>query len=420
MAGAKSRLLPLSIPFGFFVAAAVFHLAFWLLLALAAPDLPDFLGGPGTLLAALHLLTLGVLAMAAIGASLQLLPVATRSSVGAVWPGHLLLVLMIVGVLLLAWGMAMVDSASMLLGAGVVSAAFAIFFVLIAGNLMRTSEITPVLAYAWAAQASLAALAGLGIGLIVDFDVAIFWDHRTVTLLHALIASFGFMGLLVLGYSHILIPMFALAGPISDGKSLAILFLALAAIFLGCLALILASDGLLLFAFALGLVTALLYGRTMLDLLKRGMRKNLGVSLLLIRLSWALLPTSLVLGAGLVAGLWTQEHWTLFGFLVLVGWLLSFLLGVLQRILPFLASMHSATGGAAPILLSRLTPQRPLILHAGCHMAALLAVVAGLVAGQDWLIRAGALIGAMGALAFLIFVVEVLRRLLRHRAPSAG
>ena len=44
----------------------------------AAADWPGFAGGLGWPLAALHLVTLGVLAMTAIGASLQLLPVATR------------------------------------------------------------------------------------------------------------------------------------------------------------------------------------------------------------------------------------------------------------------------------------------------------------------------------------------------------
>ncbi|HRH88244.1 MAG TPA: hypothetical protein PLO41_15460, partial [Rubrivivax sp.] len=81
LAGATSRLLPMSVPFRFFAAATGFHGLAWLALLVAAPDVPRFAGGLGWPLAALHLLTLGVLVMTVLGASLQLLPVATRQAV---------------------------------------------------------------------------------------------------------------------------------------------------------------------------------------------------------------------------------------------------------------------------------------------------------------------------------------------------
>ena len=81
IAGAASRLLPASIPFRFFGAAVAYHLLAWIVLFAGAQSVPRFAGGLGWPLAALHLVTLGVLAMTAIGASLQLLPVATRQPV---------------------------------------------------------------------------------------------------------------------------------------------------------------------------------------------------------------------------------------------------------------------------------------------------------------------------------------------------
>lgn len=415
MAGAKSRLLPLSVPMRFFLAAAVFHLAFWLLLAAVAADLPEFVGGPGPILAALHLLTLGVFAMAAVGASLQLLPVATRHAAGAIWPCHLLSLLLIAGVPVLAWGMATIEQSAMLLGAGALAVGFVVYLILMADNLMSSLEFANVLPYTWAALACLVIFVALGLGLIVDYGADIFSGHRTVALLHALVAIFGFMGLLVIGFSYILIPMFALAGSVSDTRSLAVLGLALAAIFAGFVALLLDAAWLFLLAFAAGLATALLYGQIMRGLLKNGMRKRLGLSFLLIRVSWLLLPASLLFGAGLGAGLLPQDYWTLFFFLVLVGWLLTFLLGVLQRIVPFLASMHSARNGAPPVLLSQLTPERPLMLHAACHFIALSAVAIGIAIDHSELVRIGALAGALGGLCFLVFVIEILRRLAKHR-----
>ena len=76
LGGAKGRLLSASIPFRFFGSAVFFYALAWLALFWAAPSVPTFAGGLGWPLAALHLVTLGVLVMTAIGASLQLLPVA--------------------------------------------------------------------------------------------------------------------------------------------------------------------------------------------------------------------------------------------------------------------------------------------------------------------------------------------------------
>src|SRR6202521_3595973 len=87
IAGAASRLLPPSIPFRFFGAAVAYHLLAWIALFAGAQSVPRFAGGLGWPLAALHLVTLGVLAMTAIGASLQLLPVATRQpALSRRWP----------------------------------------------------------------------------------------------------------------------------------------------------------------------------------------------------------------------------------------------------------------------------------------------------------------------------------------------
>ena len=82
---------------------------------------PAFAGGLGWPLAALHLLTLGVLTMTAIGASLQLLPVATRQPIPSWrWPAAIWW-LYTPGVAAIAFGMGVGDAR--LLGAGTVAVA---------------------------------------------------------------------------------------------------------------------------------------------------------------------------------------------------------------------------------------------------------------------------------------------------------
>ena len=102
----------------------------------------------------------------------------------------------------------------------------------------------------------------------------------------------------------------------------------------------------------------------------------------------------------------------LFGLLLIGGWLLTFLLGVLQRIVPFLASMHRAPGHRRPPTPSSLTAERPLAIHFACHLTALSLLAGAIIADNRWLAVAGALTGGAGAVAFGSFLATVRRRML--------
>ena len=168
LGGAQDRLLPAAIPFRFFVTACLFHVAAWLVLAIAADEVAGFRGGTGPVLAAIHLLTLGTLAMTAIGASLQLFPVVTRQALSRSWPGHLSFALMLPGVALLSWGMGLHDGPFMRIGAGLSSAGLLVFALLTADNLRRAGSIPVVAAHGALALVFLVAAAVLGVLLVWD------------------------------------------------------------------------------------------------------------------------------------------------------------------------------------------------------------------------------------------------------------
>ncbi|HVS56233.1 MAG TPA: hypothetical protein VHJ55_08240, partial [Casimicrobiaceae bacterium] len=100
-----------------------------------------------------------------------------------------------------------------------------------------------------------------------------------------------------------------------------------------------------------------------------------------------------------------------FGILLIGGWLLTFLVGILQRIMPFLASMHAAPGKRLPPTPSSLTAQRPLEIHFVCHLAALGLLALAVVTGSEKVASAGALVGSVGAAAFAGFFLIVLKRM---------
>ena len=414
LAGAKSRLLPASIPFRFFAAAAIFHFLMWLTLLAGAEQASDFRGGPGPALAATHFLTLGVLTMSAIGASVQLLPVATRRAHAAVWPIKLVFWLAVPGMLAMIAGMYLAQVTALDAGALLTSIGLAVFAALLADNLRRAGAIAVVAAYGWAALAALIVLVAFGFALALDYEIAILGDHRAVALAHVIVGGFGFMGMLAIGFSHVLVPMFALAAAPAKRAAFAAFFLAASAVTIGAAGALIDSTAALASAALIGLCAAALHLWLMHRVLASGMRKRLGLSFVLIRTAWVMLPVTLLIGIAALYGLAGPNGPTLFGFMLLGGWLLTFLLGILQRILPFLASMHAGrpAGGGAPPLISELAASGLLKIHAACHGSASALVASAIAIDSAALLRAGAAIGLIGAVAFGWFTGQVMRRVI--------
>jgi hypothetical protein len=420
MMGAKDRLLPPSIPYRFFVTAVAFHLLAWVLLLIGHEGALGFAGGQGMILAALHLITLGTLAMSAMGAAIQLLPVATRRPLGPIWAIKLMFILYAPGVALFAVGLAHSIAWTQHLGATLSVAGLALFGGLIGANLRKVNDLPGVTRHAWLAVASLIGLAVLGLLLVIDFTKGFLPDHTAAATAHAVLAGYGFMGMLALGFSYVLIPMFVLGSAIPDavGKRTALLSgLGLALGAGGALA----EVGLVVaLGILVGLAATFVYLRAMLASLKTRMKKRLEPFFRMVWVAWALMPLSLLAGLAPALGAPLDPWAGLWGFLLVFGWLLSFVTAILQRIMPFLASMHSSALGGKPALLSHLSPKLPVDIHLGCHLAALVLVSTAIIGGWVWPLRLGLLAGLIGAIAFGVYTFEVLRRYRSHMAAAAA
>ncbi len=421
LAGATSRLLPMSIPFRFFGAAIVFHVLAWLAVLAGAQQLPRFAGGLGWPLAALHLVTLGVLVMTALGASLQLLPVATRQPVRSTrWPA-IIWAVYTPGVAAVALGMGF--GRPMWLGAGALAVALALlaWAALLATNLRGARGMPAVVVHGWAALVALLvmlvsalALAGLYLGLPL-------LDRPTALALHITFAAYGFMGLLALGFSCILVPMFALSANPDERQAIASCALAVAALALAALAAFgIAPLPARVVALALGAGAVALHLRLMLAALRTGLRRELGRSFTLVRIGWTCLAVSLLLALGVTLDIETAGTPTLWALAGIGGWLLSFVLGMLQRILPFLASMHGARGGRRAPTPSALSAQQPLAWHFGAHLAALAGLALAVAADSPVLAALAGALGAVGAVALGVFFVALWRRVHPRAAPASA
>ncbi|HEX8012074.1 MAG TPA: hypothetical protein VF814_14230 [Casimicrobiaceae bacterium] len=422
--GASSRLLPASIPFRFFGAAVAYYVLAWIALYFGAESLPRFAGGASWSLAALHLVTLGVLAMSAIGASLQLLPVATRAPLRSHWTPRAIWWLYTPGVAALALGMGLPDAGLLAGGAVAVAVALAAFAALLARNLLAARGMPGVVAHGWAAVASLAIVIASALSLAGAYVGAPGIGRSEALALHIAFASYGFMGLLALGFSYILVPMFALSKAPSERQALASCALAIVALALAALAAFgIATVALRTLAVALGAVALGVHLHAMSAALSTGLRRELGRSFRLVRIAWALAAASLVAGLAVALGIPVDGAATLFGVLLIPGWLLTFLLGILQRIVPFLASMHvghrDRRGKRLPPTPSSLTAQRPLAIHFACHLAALGLLIAAVALDSAWAVRAAALVGFAGAVAFAVFFGRVAIRLVQAAQAAA-
>ena len=287
LGGAKSRLLPASIPFRYFAAAVAYHVLAWLALLGGADDVPTFAGGLGWPLAALHLVTLGVLVMTAVGASLQLLPVATRQPLR--WPRAPALIwwLYTPGVAAIALGMGMPAPAWLAGGALLVVLALAGYAALLAWNLIGARGMPAVAFHGWVALASLAIVVATALSLACAYVGVPGLARDTALALHVAFAGYGFMGMLALGLSYIVVPMFALSAAPDSRMARASCGLAVVALVLaGAAALGVAPRVLRVVAIAAGSVAVGLHLKLMTAALRTGMRRELGRSFALVRTSW--------------------------------------------------------------------------------------------------------------------------------------
>jgi hypothetical protein len=412
--GAEKRLLPLPAVGVAFTTAIVFQPLSWGMLVLFGDTLAGMVTpGFGPAIAAIHALTLGVLLPVAMTAAVQILGVVTMQAPPPGWRMLPSVVLVSVGATGVVAGAAAGNVVLAL--AAVIGAAggLALFAFDLARLLLgaRRAGFPDTRAALWVALGSLAGFALLALAL--GFDLLGGWlpDHQAVAAAHAVLACFGFMGFLALGFSLVLLPMLAIAEPPPSGR-------ARLQVGLGAAGLVVAVGGLLAgigwvtaVGAALGLAAAVLHVRLMRGVLRRRLRRTLGDAFVLVRLSWAMLIAALALAVPLALGLVPAEPGLrVFGLLLLHGWLLSLVVGMLQRILPFLASMHVMASRGKALSPAALSWDGALRIHLIGHCAALALSLAGAVLGDGALVATGGVAGAAGGTAFAGFAGVVFAR----------
>lgn len=378
---------PISVPFRFFLSAPLFGLLAAAVMLWQGPDLFASRWSVATL-AATHLITLGFMTMVMVGAMMQMLPVLA----GAPVPRPKLVSaiihpLLVLGTLMLASGFLfalpqLLQSAVVLLGTGLT-----VFFGSMLLTLSRVRNPSATIVAMW--LASIAFGITLMLGLTLGYSHG--WGAPLASLalrdLHPAWGLVGWTGLLVVGVAYQIVPMFQmtpnyprwLTHGLTVGAFIVLVLWSLAQ-WQGVGVLVwlrVASVCLLVFAFGVFAVITL-------NLQKRRRRRLPDVTLEFWRagMVFLLLAALLWLSRQLPVLAFAQSD-VLLGVLVIGGAAVSFISGMLYKIMPFLTWFHlqalPASGQTLPnmkAILPEKAQRRQLRLH--------LAAVGLLIAAALW------------------------------------
>lgn len=415
---------PFAAPLRFFLTGPLFAVLAGLLLLFEGPGLLVSRWAPGTL-AATHLLTIGFMLQIMLGALIQVLPVVaganlTRPLRVAGWV-HAGLSL---GALALAGGFLFSQPGLLVLGSALLAASL-LYFLLTAGRaLLGVSSSSPTIRGLKLALFSLFAVVALGCLMALALSQGWALPLPMLSDLHAAWGLAGWAGVLLAAMAYVVVPMFQLTPGYPARPSWWFPVLVVGLLLSWSVAALFDWPGLIRLCQALlalaGLAFAGLTWR--LQRQRRRARADATHRYWQTGLTASIAALLMLLAAALWPVLSEQPVWPLLvGILLIAGAYPSFIIGMLYKIVPFLAWLHLQNQGQAKIA----APNMSRILAGGVMQKQwwlyLLALLSLLAAGffPRWLARPAGLFFALanGGLGYNLYLA--MRCYRRHGAEIA-
>jgi len=419
-----ARLPSLWVPLRYFIAAQGAFVATLLWAPFQVSDLLDFYY-QGHDLALTHLLTLGWITMAIMGASFQLVPVALETTLYSERLARWQFWIMLLGVTAMVGHFWIGRHAGMAFGAGLVLVAAILHVINMGRTLWKLPRWDIVAQHVAAALTYLAATAVMGNLMALDkiYDFLGGQVLRTIHA-HAHLAGIGWVSMMIFGTSYKLIPMFSL-GELRDERLARWQFWLLNLGIVGLFGTLLLQSGwALLFALLIAGAVGLFLWK-MREVLRARRRPRLDWGLRHALSAIATLAILTVLGLWLATGwVWSEEFGARlafgYGVLALLGWVSVMIIGMMYKIIPFLVWHHRYSDfvGLRPVppatqFLGETVPRVEFwLLHTGIQMT-----VVGLIAASGLLVQAGTIVLALAGLAFALALSRVYRHLIPRLTP---
>ncbi len=410
---------PFAAPLRFFLTAPLFSLAAGLLLLFVGPGLLESRWTPG-LLAATHLVTVGFMLMVMLGALIQILPVVAGANLdNPLAVARWLHAGLAAGALLLAAGFLLGQAALLGAAALVLGLAVAAFLVAGARALAGVPSTSPTIRGLKLALAGLAGAAGLGVWLALA--IANGWAVALPVLadLHAGWALGAWAGVLLAALAYVVVPMFQLTPGYPAQPSWWFPGILLGLMVGWALGVVLDAAAAIRLVRALSAVAGIGFALLTLRLQARRRRARSDVTYRYwqLGLASAIFALAMVLTATAWPPLAELTGWSIFaGILLLVGGFMSFIIGMLYKIVPFLAWMHLRNRGSArsPVPnMNRLLPEADAQRQMQAHAVALALLLAAVIA-PEWLTRAAGAALAVASGWLLVNLLGAVRRYRQH------
>ena len=383
---------PFAAPLRFFLTAPFFALLAGLLLVWEGPSLLVSRWTPGTL-AATHLLTIGFMLQIMLGALIQVLPVVAGVNIA-----HPLTVSrwlhggLSIGTLLLAAGFQFGEPDALAMAAIILGLTITGFLMVVAPPLFRVSSTSPTIRGLKFAMLGL--VGTIALGVVLALALAWGWSIPLLALadLHAAWGLGAWGGLLLAAMAYVVVPMFQLTPGYQARLSwwFPVLFFACVGFWsvtelfelplLAILAQVVAS--------LLGLTFCIVTLR--LQSQRRRARPDATYRYWQLGLSCAIFALFSALTVTFWPAVKDSNEWPLlFGILLITGGFLSFIVGMLYKIVPFLAWLHLQNLGESKVpapAMNKILAEAAMQKQMACHGLAVVLVM-GAVFAPEWLAR---------------------------------
>jgi len=422
---------PIGVPLRFFLTAPLFALTAALLLLWQGPDLFSSRWNPA-LLGLTHLLTLGFIGLTMLGAILQMLPVVASAPMRRpVLIATFVHALGTGGIGLLCYGLIFTAPLALQIALPTLGTVFLLFSALVVITIRRSPAHNMTARAMRLAALMLAATVLLGLILLSNHAFGWWLQTREIlTNLHLTWGLLGWIGILVVGVAYQVVPMFQLTPPYPATLTrwlAALLFILL----LGLApashfpTLLIVLKAMLAAGFASFALTTL-----WLQSQRRRTLPDVTLSFWHGGMISLLLAVSLWLAAQCVPA-WgvTQSYGLLLGTLMIVGFAMSVINGMLYKIVPFLVWFHlqSRRGANGPKVpnVRELLPESRTRRQMRLHFFALGALLAAVLSPSIFTYPAALLFGASSLWLWLNMVsasrtFRKVNALLGQTTASAG
>ena len=417
---------PFAAPLRFFLTAPLFAMAAGLLLLVLGPDMFASRWMPG-LLAATHLITVGFMLQVMLGALIQILPVVAGANLGnPLVVSRWLHVGLSVGSILLAGGFLLGQPALLSAAALTLGLSIAAFLGVTGRALSGVPSTSPTIR---GLKFALFGLAGaVALGVLLALALARGWavPLPLLTDLHAGWALGGWAGILLAAMAYVVVPMFQLTPGYPARPSWWFPRVMLGLVLAWTLAVLVESPLALRLIQGLAALAGIAFAALTLRLQmqRRRARSDATHRYWQLGLGSAIFALFLPLTAAAWPPLADLPGWSLiFGILLLVGGFMSFIVGMLYKIVPFLAWLHmqNCSSGQTPAPnMNRILPEADMQRQVRAHALAVILLLAA-VAWPEWLARpAGAALALASGWLFynLLGAVGRYRRHIKENTPA--